>query len=95
MSNEIKVNGKSVVLRERFPLEEFFGLPGLVDAVDYKDLRTAIPLFIVAIESWEFDGDPTDPAAYMGMDVRSEVMPLAMKVASHISEYLREHDPKN
>lgn len=85
LSPTFEVNGKTVTLRERFPLEEFFNLPALADQIDLKDARTAIPLLAAVVESWSFDGDPGDYDSYVGMDAVTEFLPMLNYVSQYVN----------
>lgn len=48
-------------------------LKALFYAVTYDD---ALRLFTTLIESWEFNGDPSDAAVYEALDPIADLMPL-------------------
>jgi len=82
---EFTVAGKKVVLRERIPLGEGYDLVGLFTNFDANDLRTNIPIMTRLVESWEFEGDPSDSAAYDDLDTLTEFLPIAKRVNARIS----------
>ena len=96
---EFQVAGKKVVLRERIILGEGYDIIGLFTGIDSNDLRTSIPIMSKMIESWEFEGDPNDPAAYDNLDVLTEVIPMSRKVNARINALMSgltedEEDPE-
>ena len=82
---EFQVAGKKVVLRERISLGDGYNIIGLFSSIDSNDLRTSIPIMAKMIESWEFEGDPSDPAAYDKLDVLIEVIPMSRKINARIN----------
>ena len=82
---EFQVAGKKVVLREHITLGEGYDIIGLFSSIDTNDLRTSVPIMTKMIESWEFEGEPDDPAAYNQMDVLTEVIPLSRKINNQIN----------
>ena len=68
---ELTVAGKRVVLRERISAREGWALRGLAaramqgERLSFEEECQALAY---VVESWEFDGDPTDPAAYEALD---------------------------
>jgi hypothetical protein len=81
---EYTINGKRVVLKERLPLREYRGLPAIMVASKGEDYDSQVPVFCRLIDSWEFDGSPSDPASYEELDVISELAPLARAVVDYI-----------
>lgn len=87
---ELTVAGKSVRVRTSFRGREWYSLPAdyrkagrAMQSGNYED---ALPFLTRVIESWEFEGDPQDEAAYEGLDVLAELMPLAGDVVIAVSE---------
>jgi hypothetical protein len=76
--------GKKVWLKQTFPLDQFYHLPGLALDVDKRDLRTAIPLLVAVIDRWEFEGNPADEAAYTALDAVDIILPLYAWVDSRM-----------
>ena len=98
---EFTVAGKKVVLRERITLGEGYDIIGLFSSIDTNDQRTSIPIMVKMIESWEFEGEPDDPASYDQMDVLTEVIPMSRKINGQINimmsgmEEVEEEPEKN
>jgi len=44
------------------------------------DLRTQVPVFTRLVESWEFDGNPSDEESYGELDIVQEILPLSLLV---------------
>lgn len=90
MGKEITVAGRKVVLRDHFPARHNWDLPQLISALapgkGEVHFENAPALMVRMIESWEFEGDPSDPAVYADMDMLSELMPLANAVAEVIRQ---------
>jgi len=79
------VNGKWVKIKENLTLDETWNIPKLMQEMDRTDLRSQIPIFALLIESWEFEGDPTDPASYGKMHTLKEFMPLSELLQTYIA----------
>lgn len=62
------IAGKRVVFKDSYPLKDNKDLIPLYRAMDPADPMTAIPVAVRMVTEWEFDGDPTGPAAYEEMD---------------------------
>jgi hypothetical protein len=88
----VDINGKQVVLREHIPAKLGWDIvvnkAGILQKsfseINFDDMAS---LLSVAVERWEFDGDPSDAASYAGLDLISEFVPLV----SHLSEWLNTH----
>ena len=82
---KVTVNGKKVVLRERFPVREFDGLrkkfQQLTPDMPWKQRASIMMEFV---ESWEFDGDPKDDESWGDLDLFSESLPLETAIADKI-----------
>ena len=78
---ERTVAGKRVVFRRRIPLS-------ILDSMEQagRDMRAAIPMLQTMIESWEWPGDPNDPASYGELDIIEEFMPLVQAASACIQE---------
>lgn len=76
---EHTINGQRVTLKARVAGKDAKGLPEMVHNIgDVLNEPTKLaPLGAALIESWEFDGNPADPAAYGELDIFDEVFPLA------------------
>ena len=85
---EITVAGHKVVLRDKFPVGEQFGVIGgwsrmyPVGQLSYQEQIT--PMMPV-VESWDFPGDPHDIAAWADLDGFAEFLPLWRAISLHLS----------
>ena len=88
--SEITVRGKQVVVRTSFRGREWYSLPAdfrkAVRAREAGDYAGAVPFLARVIEAWEFDGDPADVAAYEGLEVMAELVPLTGAVLGAVAE---------
>ena len=68
---DVTVNGKRVTLRDRLTAAEGWPLRSLIAKakrdgnLNFEEEAQAIA---TVVESWEFPGDPRDPAAYAALD---------------------------
>ncbi len=83
---EITIAGKKVVLRDAILMQDGYDVLGLLMKSDMADLRTQVPLAIRAIESWEFEGDPSKPESYDRLDVLRVIIPLFRDIVRHLNE---------
>jgi len=87
---EITVRGKAVHVRTSFKGRDWYSLPAdfrkTLRAREAGDYAGAVPFLARVIEAWEFDGDPTDVAAYEGLEVMAELVPLTGAVLSAVAE---------
>lgn len=95
---DITINGKRVTLRDKIPAR--IGWEKVVGkAEQYQRKFSEIPfedlaaLMTVAVESWEFAGDPADLHSYEALDLVSEFMPLANELGGWLNA--RFSAPKN
>jgi hypothetical protein len=72
------INGKDVVFKERYPLNENRGLMKAFSEADQAKPETYIRFMTQMIVEWGFEGDPKDPKSYDTMDAPSELYPLMM-----------------
>lgn len=88
--SELTINGKLVVVQQSFRGKEWYSLPAAYrrawKGAATGDYGPAIPFLARVIESWEFDGNPTDEAAYERLDILAELVPLADGVLLAVSE---------
>lgn len=81
---EHTVAGKQVVLRRRLPGRDAHLLPKLL--MDYGgDTDTIVEMGRIAIESWEFGGNPASKHAYADLDVFDELLPLGKVLIEYIT----------
>lgn len=81
--NERLINGKRVTFRSRIPLSKAPTLPKMLEAIG-NDLRAVARVGVIVVESWEFDGAPTDPRSYDDLDITTEVLPLAKEMGDYL-----------
>jgi len=90
-STVIEIDGKAVTMRSRFPAKENWDLPGLfmrLGGGDDFDLKQMVPILPRLIQSWEFEGDPADEAAYGELDLFRELIPLVRGVSEKLGELM-------
>ena len=90
---EVMVNGKRVVLKDALRGRDGWRVVELFqEAQAREELRETYEanreLVSLVVESWEFDGDPADPASYDAMDTFREFQPLNRMVAEHVMNML-------
>lgn len=76
---EIEINGKKVVLRDKLPAKANYDMLGNAAQViegAFKDFDKGVAFIQRFVVSWEFDGDPADPASYEDLDLTSEMLAL-------------------
>ena len=82
---EVTINGKRVVLRERFPTREYDQLRQQFMAIDadtpWDKRANTLRAFV---ESWEFDGDPDDVEAWGDLDLFLETIPLELAISERV-----------
>lgn len=74
------INSKAVVLRDSFPAREFWDTPTLLQKQDTLGFDEKMRLMGRFVSTWEFDGDPADPAAWGQLDTFSELVPLVAAI---------------
>ena len=87
-----EIAGKSVTFRKKLPAAQWWPLlPKLAslgegNPLEVLDWETVVSIIQGTVESWEFDGAPSDPAAIGALDAFQELMPLVQAVAAMIGE---------
>lgn len=89
------VAGKAVQFKRRVPLAEHRNLAALLKATDGGDLGSQVALISTLIESWEFDGNPSDTDAYDTLDIFSELLPLVRVAGQYIQARTAAIAPKD
>jgi hypothetical protein len=87
---ELVINEKKVVLRDKLPARLGWDVivtkAGVLqkswNEIEFDDLTA---LLAVAVESWEFDGDPGDPKSYTDLDLLTEFVPLVSKLGDWLN----------
>ena len=87
------VNGKKVTFKAKLPLREARSLPKLLAATAADDYDSQIAVMVILIDSWDYDGDPSDPKSYEDMDILSEIVPLSKLCVEYLSA--KSGDSKN
>lgn len=82
---ETTIAGKQVSFRRQLRLKEYSNIISRVGELRRDNLLSYVPLCCMLIESWEFDGDPADPAAYDDLDAFVAVA-LIQAVEQHANE---------
>ena len=82
---DITVNGKKVVLRDRYPMREFQHVRSMIANIPldapWEQRAKMLSHFVV---SWEFEGKPSDPNAWGDLDEWAELIPLENLILSEI-----------
>ena len=91
------IAGKVVVFKDRLPAKENWSLVTMMNklsggSVDYEP-TVAVLSRIVA--SWEFEGDPADPASFDDLDLIREFMPLMNAAGEMLNPPQKDDEPKN
>lgn len=95
MQRTVKVGGKSVTFKEKYPVSESKKLgKALTSAMD-GDPDKVINLLSLVVTDWDFEGDPSDPASYADMDYMRHVWPMHLKFNAYASELGDLDDLKN
>lgn len=93
---EVTINGKRVVLKDALCGRDGWRVVELLRKfADPKQTATYednCEIMSLVVDSWEFDGDPADPASYDALDTFREFNPLGFEVGTHVNEMLA---PKN
>ena len=82
------INGKEVMFKEKLTVKLWWPLlPKLVGLgegnwLEILDFETVCKIVAASVESWEFDGDPGDPASVEELDAFAELMPLIMEIST-------------
>lgn len=95
---DITINGKRVTLRDKIParlgweivVNKADTLKKAWSEIEFDDLAT---LLTVAVESWEFDGNPADIKSYDNLDLLAEFVPLSSELGKWLND--RFSVPKN
>lgn len=85
---EYTVNGKRVTFKARLPLRESRDMPKLLRASEADDYDSQVRILTKLIESWEFDGNPSDPESYEDLDVFSDLVPITRAAVEYIETKL-------
>jgi len=84
---EITVNGKKVVLRERYPVREFEKLYKLfAEITPQSGWEQRAKINSQFVESWELDGDPSDPESWGDLDMFTESLAIEKAILEKVLE---------
>lgn len=83
---EVIVADKKVVFKKSILVRDGWNYFDLMAKASMSDLRTVIPLACIMIESWEFEGSPSEEESYLKMDVLREAMPLFTKLMRYVNQ---------
>ena len=81
---EIVVNGKTVVLRDSFPVKEFHDLPLLWAEAGELPFEERVRVYSRFIISWEFTGKPDSVSSWEELDAFREMTPLLREIDTFI-----------
>lgn len=90
MDREHIVNGKRVTFRTEYPVEQYHDLPHLWYLANQDDATFEQKAKVLSklIESWEFDGEPSDPAAVAALNLWSEFWPVWVAAVVEVGKQL-------
>jgi hypothetical protein len=81
---EVIIAGRRVVLKEHLPARDHYALPrALSVGIGRLPFEEQVGPLSKVVESWEFEGDPGDLAAWGELDVMAEFMPLWDAIVRH------------
>jgi hypothetical protein len=89
---EIKVAGKKVVLRDRFPGKMFYPLHatmrwfGTGHNLGERTFEEDVRPYVGTVLQWEFPGDPEKLESWEDLDVLTELPELIGKINEHIAD---------
>ena len=87
---------RKVTLKRRIPLSLAPRLPGMMAKYgETGDVNDLVRVLVLVVESWEFDGQPSDPRAYAQLDIFSEILPMGAKAAEYVGRKLEYAGAKN
>lgn len=92
---DFTINGKAVRLKRNVPVEDGHALIVLLQACASNDLYDQVAICCVMVESWDFPGDPSDPAAYGKLETFDEFLPLSSAVMTHVQQRTARVSTKN
>ena len=95
IEHEVTVAGKRVTFKRRILVKDAMTFTSLCQRATSADPERMIPVLCFVIESWEFAGDPHDPAAYGDMDVIAEFNPLAQAADRYVAQRVNAANSKN
>ena len=75
-------------LKERISVGDSDPFLEAVRIIEVGKPRTFIPMLALFVESWEYAGDPTDPAAYEALDLFREYMPMVRQAEGRVAEMM-------
>jgi len=93
------INGKEVVFKGKLTAKEWWPLlPKLVGLgagnwLEVLDFDTVCKIVAGSVQSWEFDGDPSDPESVAGLDAFAELLPLLTEFSSLLPDRVTPKEP--
>jgi hypothetical protein len=88
---EVTVSGKTVWLRDRIPAREGWALRQLLARAatgERLSFEEDAQVLAYVVEAWEFEGDPTDPDVYAGLDM-ADFIAIENAVGQHVLKLFR------
>ena len=89
------VAGKTVQFKRRLTLNEQVEIEDRLKATEGGKLADQIALVRLLIESWGFEGDPSDAAAYGDLDIFEELLPVIETAGKYITDKRAAANPKH
>ena len=93
------INGKEVVFKEKLAAREWWPLlPKLVGLgvgnwLEVLDFDTVCKIIAGSVESWGFEGDPSDPKSVEELDAFAELLPLLTEFSSLLPDRVTPKEP--
>lgn len=79
--NTFTIDGQTVTVKAELPLKSSQRLPGLISAfAESKNGDDIVRFLAHVVESWGYDGAPSNPSAYQDLDLYEEILPMGEKV---------------
>lgn len=90
----VTIAGKQVVFRERLPAKDNWDLLQRIMETTGKagegvlDFQAQVPILVRMVESWEFEGDPTNAESYGELDIFREFFPLVTAFVDYLGKLM-------
>lgn len=93
---EVKVLGKSVTIRDRFPASKFYPLHAAMrwfsegHRLGERSFKEDIAAYVDTVTAWDFPGDPATLDGWGELDVITELPPVVGAVNDHIAQMITD-----
>lgn len=72
--------------KERIEVKDSDAFMEACNGIDQKRIRTFVPVLACLVESWDYPGDPSDPAAYDHLDLFREFLPMVKAAEAFVEQ---------